>query len=42
MAERAAQEVPRGEAVSVEGAAHYPSMERPDEYTAAVLRFLAS
>ncbi|MEQ3552076.1 alpha/beta fold hydrolase [Pseudonocardia nematodicida] len=32
--------VPDGELVTVPGAAHYPNMERPAEFTAAVLRFL--
>jgi pimeloyl-ACP methyl ester carboxylesterase len=42
MAERAAREVPYGEVVTIDGTAHYPNMERPAEFTAAVLRFLGS
>lgn len=33
--------VPDGELVTVPGAAHYPNMERPEEFTNAILRFLA-
>jgi pimeloyl-ACP methyl ester carboxylesterase len=41
MARRAAELVPGGEAVTVPGAAHYPNLERPGEFDAALRRFLA-
>ncbi|WP_051342793.1 alpha/beta fold hydrolase [Pseudonocardia spinosispora] len=37
---RAVRAVPHGELVTLPGTAHYPSMERPDQFTEAVLRFL--
>ncbi|GCD48017.1 alpha/beta fold hydrolase [Streptomyces paromomycinus] len=40
MAERLVGTVKRGRAVSVDGAAHYPNMERPDEFNEAVGGFL--
>lgn len=40
MARRAADLVPGGEVVTVPGAAHYPNLERPAEFDAALRRFL--
>ncbi len=41
MAQRVVDTVRDGRAVTVPGAAHYPMMERPDDYTRAVAGFLA-
>ncbi|CAL9593829.1 Putative non-heme bromoperoxidase BpoC [Streptomyces sp. enrichment culture] len=40
MAGRLARTVPDGREATVEGAAHYPNMERPDAYNALLARFL--
>ncbi|MEF3113895.1 alpha/beta hydrolase [Streptomyces chrestomyceticus] len=40
MAERLVRTVKNGRAVSVDGAAHYPNMERPDEFNEIVGSFL--
>jgi pimeloyl-ACP methyl ester carboxylesterase len=40
MAERAARSVRHGSTVTVEGTAHYPNLERPDEFDGIVRRFL--
>ncbi|HZG88801.1 MAG TPA: alpha/beta hydrolase, partial [Pseudonocardia sp.] len=40
MAERAARGVRHGSTVTVEGTAHYPNLERPDEFDGIVRRFL--
>jgi pimeloyl-ACP methyl ester carboxylesterase len=40
MAGRAAREVPNGEVVTIDGAAHYPNVERPAEFGDAVRNFL--
>ena len=42
MAERLARTVAHGHATTVEGAAHYPSMERPDAYHQALIGFLST
>ncbi|GIG68877.1 alpha/beta fold hydrolase [Phytomonospora endophytica] len=41
MAERLAASVPDGRAVTIEGAAHYPNMEKPKEYDEALRDFLS-
>ncbi len=41
MAQRVADAVRDGRAVTVEGAAHYPNVERPDAYTKLLTAFLA-
>jgi pimeloyl-ACP methyl ester carboxylesterase len=40
MNRRLAREVPNGRAATIEGAAHYPNMERPAEFDELVRRFL--
>jgi pimeloyl-ACP methyl ester carboxylesterase len=40
MADHLVRAVPRAHAVTVDGAAHYPNMERPDVYNAVVAEFL--
>ncbi|MCF6468129.1 alpha/beta hydrolase [Nonomuraea sp. MG754425] len=42
MAERLVRTVPGGRSVSIDGAAHYPNMERPDVYDKVLLEFLES
>ena len=42
IAERLARELPNAELAVIEGAAHLPSMERPDETAALVRRFLSA
>ena len=41
MAQRVVDTVPDGRAVTLPGAAHYPMVERPDDYTRVVTGFLA-
>ena len=41
MAERLAALVPQGELAVVDGAAHYPNLERPEEFNQLVRDFLA-
>jgi pimeloyl-ACP methyl ester carboxylesterase len=38
---RLAAEVPDGRWAGIDGAAHYPSMERPDAFTGLLREFLA-
>lgn len=40
MAERLVHTVPDGRALTVEGAAHYPNMERPDVFNRVLDEFL--
>jgi pimeloyl-ACP methyl ester carboxylesterase len=42
MAERAARGVANGRSVTISGTAHYPNMERPEEFTDALREFLAA
>jgi 3-oxoadipate enol-lactonase len=41
VADRLEQEIPRARRATIEGTAHVPSMERPDEFDRLVLGFLA-
>jgi 3-oxoadipate enol-lactonase len=40
IAERLARELPNARLVTVPGTAHLPAMERPEEASAAIARFL--
>ncbi|RBQ21165.1 alpha/beta hydrolase [Spongiactinospora rosea] len=40
MADRVARSVPDGRSVTIDGAAHYPNMERPDVYNEILMGFL--
>ncbi|NED98370.1 alpha/beta hydrolase [Phytoactinopolyspora alkaliphila] len=42
MARTLVESVPRGQLVTIEGCAHYPNMERPGKFNAAVAAFLGS
>ncbi|MBL7498657.1 alpha/beta fold hydrolase [Frankia sp. CNm7] len=42
MGRRLADSVPHGSLVTIDGTAHYPNMERPDAFNAAIAGFLAT